>query len=412
MSISPSDSVDSCSKRRTQESKTLQDGFKIGFGVSSSEAIGVRQLRRNSKWNEVLILRACLVIPAFVAAGVFLERAWRHIGRSLPPLAIVVFGALFLLAIAQSIHWTTMLIARNIPLTLAVRLELPVLRLYQDYRGMIWGPVESLLQCLSCHSRNPNNGLVVYDASVVFIAMLASDAELRKRLPDIRILELGAGVGAVSMALAQLGAKQVVATDIEINAVKAIQRNIKANELGERCLAQCFGFGDEAGPLCKGGRFDLIISADTIHFVNGKPALQDALAQSLVDCCTSNGEVLLIFESRGFVWAESQLCRRLVDVFDVEELELDGMHNNTADEENAWIQFLQHPRHEWIREDSRLMEKMRDTHVMRLRRRPTAMESGGLLIGGENQASPAPPDCSSACHFTDLEAQSALSIPQ
>lgn len=393
--------VNEVTKTATNEVKSLQEGFKAGFFISSSEAIGVRQLKHNRRWNAILFIRACLAIPAFTIWGVFIGRAWYNTGGILPRIGIIVLGTLFMLALGQCIHWVTMLASQKIPLTLALRSEAPLLRVYQKYSGMIKGPVSSWLQCLSCRSDvvNADNGLVVYDSSVVLIAMLASDTELRSSLADSRVLELGAGVGVVSLAVAQLGAKQVVATDIEYNAVKAIQRNIKANELEECCSAQCFAFGDETGRLCMAGKFNLVMSVDTVHFVERKSALQDALAKSLVDCCTSDGKVLLVYEKRGFVWNTSQLCTRLSEVFDVEELELDGLHSDAMNEQSAWRQFVQHPQHDWIRKDSRLEEKLRDVHILVLRHRPVAMDSqafhsGAVRVGGENESSPASPDCS------------------
>eukprot|EP00746_Dinoflagellata_sp_MGD_P003785 gnl/MRDRNA2_/MRDRNA2_107338_c0_seq1.p1 gnl/MRDRNA2_/MRDRNA2_107338_c0~~gnl/MRDRNA2_/MRDRNA2_107338_c0_seq1.p1 ORF type:complete len:401 (-),score=42.52 gnl/MRDRNA2_/MRDRNA2_107338_c0_seq1:686-1888(-) len=380
-----------------QVNESLQGGFKLGSSSVNSEAIGVRQLKYNRKWNAVLFLRACFVIPAFVIGGVLLGRTVRHTEEILPQLGIVLLGIFCVVVLGQSIHWVTMWVAQKFPLTFALKSEAPVLRVYQRYSGMVKGPIETRLQCLNCRSEieNPSNGLVVYDASAVFLAMLAYDKKLRQSLADLRVLELGAGVGAVSLGMAQLGAKHVVATDIERNAVKAIQRNIKANKLEECCSAQCFAFGDEASHLCKAGKFDLIVSVDTVHFVNRYPELQDSMARSLVDCCAEEGKVFLVYESRGFVWTESELCRRLSEVFNVQELEIDGLHGNAEDEQSAWSQFIQHPQHEWIRKDSRLVEKVTDLRILLLTRRTIAMDSQacdsrGFWIG-ENEASPVAP---------------------
>lgn len=341
-------------------------GLRWG-GVKSSEAIGVRQLE--TFFPAQLAVRTLAILTS-VAVGVFLGRAVYPLGGAGFAILSTVFCTM---VFAQMVHRVTLWFVQRIPLRLRLRSELPVLRVYQKYSGMVWSPLQLVLQCMvsrSCGVEAPQNGLVVYDSSVVLSALMASDKKLLGILADACVLELGAGVGAVTLALAQLGAKRIVATDIEPAAICAIQRNMKANEFEDRCSAQCFAFGDEVDSLCKAGKFDLIVSVDTIYAVSENPEMQEQLAQSLMDCCTPQGMILLAFEPRDFVWAKSELFRRLLQVFDSEELKMDGLHSNGADKQSAWKQFLEHTEHGWLRADSKFEQKAKDCCIILLRRRP------------------------------------------
>lgn len=356
-----------CKKKNHELHKS---SFSREFGVrwgssSSSEAIGLRQLKRF--FLVELVIRALAVLTS-ATVGAFLGRKMYRIGG----MGVTVLSTVCILAVLmQTLHSVTLWFIQQFPLILTLRSGLPAVRVYQKYSGMMVTPLQLMLQCLisRSHEAAPQNGLVVYDSSVVLCALMAFDTKLLKILADANVLELGAGLGVVTLASAQLGAKKIVATDIEPAAIRAIEQNIKANGLAERCSAQRFAFGDEPGSLCKAGKFDLIVSVDTIYAVSDKPDLQERLARSLVDCCTPQGMVLLAFEPRDFVWAESGLCMSLLQVFDFEELEMDGLHCNVADEESPWKQFLQCPSHGWLRADAKFQQKAKDCCILLLRRR-------------------------------------------
>jgi ribosomal protein L11 methyltransferase len=93
--------------------------------------------------------------------------------------------------------------------------------------------------------------------------------------PEMRVLDLGCGSGILAIAAAKLRASQVVALDIDPQAVKATRANAAANEVASAVHVR-EGTLDELGTGY--GRFDLIlanISALTLERL--APALSNAL---------------------------------------------------------------------------------------------------------------------------------------
>jgi D-alanine--D-alanine ligase len=77
-----------------------------------------------------------------------------------------------------------------------------------------------------------------------------------------RVLDLGCGAGLLAIAAARLGARQVVATDIDPRALEATRQNALANGVAEK-IKICAGAWYEAlqgYSLCAAERFDVIVA--------------------------------------------------------------------------------------------------------------------------------------------------------
>ena len=73
--------------------------------------------------------------------------------------------------------------------------------------------------------------------------------------PAQDVLDLGSGSGILAIAAAKLGARQVLALDIDPLAVSATAENARANGVGEKIIAQC---GSLECVLGGARRFDLV----------------------------------------------------------------------------------------------------------------------------------------------------------
>ncbi|KAK3252003.1 hypothetical protein CYMTET_38685, partial [Cymbomonas tetramitiformis] len=107
-----------------------------------------------------------------------------------------------------------------------------------------------------------------------------------------RVLDLGAGTGIMGLALAALGAREVVLTDNEPRLLKIMQKNISLNSASGR------------------PPFDIIVACDCIYEGG------DGLVSTLQSCCAAEGIVLLAYEPRGQVWGESPFHQDLLQKFE------------------------------------------------------------------------------------------------
>lgn len=107
---------------------------------------------------------------------------------------------------------------------------------------------------------------------------LALVDDLLARRPAVRVLDLGTGSGILAIAAAKLGARSVLALDIEAQAVEVAARNIEENSLSAVVQAARGSLGRLWPPDVPQQTFDLIlvnISAATISL------LADDLAEAL-----------------------------------------------------------------------------------------------------------------------------------
>lgn len=113
-------------------------------------------------------------------------------------------------------------------------------------------------------------GRDVFPSARILLSLLKG---LRSSWEGIRVLELGAGTGVVSIALAKLGAR-VIATDNDTAVLKNLRQNVHRNGVShlvqamrwdwaeeppnalcfkdvQMCLGSDLAFGSSYGPLCK-----------------------------------------------------------------------------------------------------------------------------------------------------------------
>jgi len=85
------------------------------------------------------------------------------------------------------------------------------------------------------------------------LCLIALEARVQ---PAMRILDLGCGSGILSIAAVKLGAKSLLATDIDPIAVKATKENAEQNGVSEKITAEV---GSLADLLSTSQQFDLIV---------------------------------------------------------------------------------------------------------------------------------------------------------
>jgi predicted nicotinamide N-methyase len=155
-------------------------------------------------------------------------------------------------------------------------------------------------------------GSVLWDASRTLLAYVTRVQETEGADADMvsgkRLLEIGAGTGAVGLALGRLGARSVVMTD-KPSQIPLITRNLEHNQpnCASRCdqhvapvSIQCLQWGAEwksesDASLAMPNAFDTIICCDCVY-----PDRPSGLAGVLLDLLALNplSTVLLAFEQR------------------------------------------------------------------------------------------------------------------
>lgn len=166
-------------------------------------------------------------------------------------------------------------------------------------------------------------GACVWDGAMLLGGYLASLP--RHRFIGMKCVELGAGVGALSVLLAKMGAR-VYSTDIE-KVVPLLYENAAANEVAERrdggymeCLELewgAAGWMDKVSLLCDGGCPELVLAADCCYYDGEGPSPDTAC---FIETCRGlSGEstkVLISFERRSSAVRED-LLRLARESFDM-----------------------------------------------------------------------------------------------
>jgi predicted nicotinamide N-methyase len=107
---------------------------------------------------------------------------------------------------------------------------------------------------------------VVWPSASELCAYLAARPEL---VLGKRVLELGSGTGLCGLAVALLGARQVVLTDYNDPAMELLADNVALNGMQERCTCRKLTWGDREGARAlaveAGGLFDLVVGTDVVY---------------------------------------------------------------------------------------------------------------------------------------------------
>jgi predicted nicotinamide N-methyase len=107
---------------------------------------------------------------------------------------------------------------------------------------------------------------VVWPSASELCTYLAARPELVR---GKRVLELGSGTGLCGLAVALLGARQVVLTDYNDPAMELLADNVALNGVQERCLCRKLTWGDRESAHAlaadAGGPFDLVIGTDVVY---------------------------------------------------------------------------------------------------------------------------------------------------
>lgn len=139
-------------------------------------------------------------------------------------------------------------------------------------------------------------GLVTWPGSVVAAQALRSHVSLVK---DHRVLILGAGVGVEAQAAAELGAKQVLATDIHPTTLQQLEVGVASNDrIPDKSVVQTQIFdltGKEALPMALA---DMIVVADVLY----NEDLARHVVRRVVEGWQRNPKVkILVTDSQRFV---------------------------------------------------------------------------------------------------------------
>lgn len=130
----------------------------------------------------------------------------------------------------------------------------------------------------------------MWDAALVLVKFLEVHPSL---VAGLRVLELGAGPGAVGVAAAALGAAAVTLTDLPRPLLLAAQ-NIQANGLSHVATVAPLSWGETLDHL-QGGPFDIVLASDCLYqaeacppFVNTLHALLTARPRALAVLCNEH----------------------------------------------------------------------------------------------------------------------------
>lgn len=138
----------------------------------------------------------------------------------------------------------------------------------KDYKPLRLGRRLMIVPSWLGSSPAPDDVVIRLDPGMAFgtglhpTTQLCLEALEEELYPFARVLDLGTGSGILAIAAAKLGARSVLALDVDGLAIEVARRNVKANRVGQRVRVE-YGSLEELSDR----RFDLIvvnIYADTI----------------------------------------------------------------------------------------------------------------------------------------------------
>ena len=118
----------------------------------------------------------------------------------------------------------------------------------------------------------------VWDSAIVLSKFIEKHQE---KFRGVRVCELGAGCGLVSVALLHAGAKRVVATDLEAN-TRLLRANVSRNAPdgkveGTDWDVKALSWGADASETLDHEPFDLVVSTDCMYVAESAGLLADTL---------------------------------------------------------------------------------------------------------------------------------------
>ena len=126
----------------------------------------------------------------------------------------------------------------------------------------------------------------MWPAAYAVAAKIMEDPSYKSTLPTMKVLELGAGTGLVSLAISMAGAKHVIATDYEEIPLRLLE--YAATNLNGNCPIECRLLDmkdyDSALPPV-----DLVVAADIMY----EPQTGIAMAKRAVEAMSAGARVLL-----------------------------------------------------------------------------------------------------------------------
>ena len=139
-----------------------------------------------------------------------------------------------------------------------------------------------------------STGTIFWDASVVLFEYIQANVDLEKE--DL-VVELGCGVGALSIAVAKMKAHRVVGTDVE-ELQLTVEKNIRLNDV-TNCTFKALYWGKDEWPSEEGSP-SLVLASDFLY----KEALIVPFVESLKPMLTPTNRALLCLKIRSTILNE------------------------------------------------------------------------------------------------------------
>jgi predicted nicotinamide N-methyase len=151
----------------------------------------------------------------------------------------------------------------------------------------------------------------VWDSAIVLAKFIEKHQE---KFRGLRVVELGAGCGLVSVALIHAGAARVVATDLPAN-TKLLRNNVSRNapsgkDEGHAWDVKALSWGKDANEALDNEPFDLVIATDCMYVAESACLLADTL-EALVGESAGKKKIPRAVRRAGFVRVRPQPTSRV-----------------------------------------------------------------------------------------------------